>query len=185
MKLWRIRGREHGLKNGVQIFGQGLGSYGPQQTMFIVPIKGQDRPVDELAWGVKPSFSQKPMLVANTDDSLGVILFLTSYNRPGKSIGRLFVAADGGLSNVTLIGHGIGGLADGSVTWEEALFAVQGSATFVVRHTGPPDALVLVDGWEVDYQELSQDEIDRQVDAELVRLNDPRIARWKAPDIPG
>lgn len=184
MKLWRVRGREHGLRSGVRMFAQGLGSYGPGQTMFLVPIKGQDRQVGELAWGVKPSYTKKPMLVANSDDSPGVVLFLTSYNRAGKSIGRVFVADDGGLPNVSIVGHGVGGTEDGSVTWEEVLAEVRGTATFVIQHTGPPDAVVLVDSLEVEYQELSQDEIERQVDAELVRMDDPRIKRWK-PDEPG
>jgi len=184
MKLWRVRGREYGLRNGVRMFAQGLGSYGPGQTMFLVPIKGQDREVNEAAWGVKPSFNKKPMLVANSDADMGVVLYVTSYNRPGKSIGRVFVADDGGLSNVTVVGFGVGGTEDGAVTWEEALIAVTGSATLVIRHTGPPDAVVLVDGWEVDYQEWSADELERQVDAELVRMDDPRILRWK-PDEPG
>lgn len=184
MKLWRVRGREHGLRGGTRMFAQGLGSYGPQQKMFIVPIKGQDKEVNEAAWGVRPSYNKKPMLIANTDPSVGVILFLTSYNRPGKSIGHVFVAHDGGLENVQVVGYGIGGTEDGAVTWEETLVVARGTVTFVIRHTGPPDAIVLVDGWEVEYQELSQDEIDRQVDAELVRLDDPRITRWK-PEEPG
>lgn len=151
--------------------------------MFIVPIKGRDNEVDDAAWGLKQSFSQKPMLVSNLDKTPGVILFLTSYNRPGKTVGRLFVADDGGLGDVLQIGFGIGGTEDGSLTWEESLLAVRGRATVVVQHTGPPDAVVSVDGEEVKYQELSQDAIEQLVDAELVRIDDPRITRWK-PEAP-
>lgn len=180
MKLWRVRGREHGLENGVRLFAQGLGSYGPQQTLFLIPIKGRDKEVDETAWGIKPSYTGKPVIMSNYDPTPGVILCLSSYNRPGKAIGRLYIADDGGLSNVTLVGLGVGGTENGSVTWEEAVVAVRNSATLIIQHTGPPDALVLVDGEEVEYREVSADELEQQVDAEFVRIDDSRVARWKA-----
>lgn len=181
MRLWQVRGKEYGLRRNMKVFAVGLGSYGPSQTCFLVPLKGQDREVDESAWGLQASFRGKPMLVANTDHTPGVVLFLTSFNRPGKQIGRLYVVDNGHLADVLSIGYGVGGTEDGSVYWEEGLVAVRGTATFYLSHVGPPDAIVTVNGEEVHYREVAAAELERWIEGDLVRLDDPRIPRWKPP----
>lgn len=180
MKTWQIRGRDYSVGHNATVFGIGLGSYGPSQSCFIVPIRGQDREVNERAWGIQPSLSGKPMIVSNADESEGVIMHLSSFNRMGKAVGNIYAVDNGDLKNIVSVGYGVGGLPEGGVTWEEALLLVRGGATFFLNQVGPPDAIVIVSGEEVMYREIASQEIDRWVEGDLVRLDDSRVARWKA-----
>lgn len=181
MKLWNAVLKDHGLSSGNIIRGLTLGSYGPRQTCFIVPVRASgDAEIDENAWALQPTSSGKPQIVANRDPSPGMLALLTSYNRHGICLGRIYVLDTGSLDQIMVVGYGIGGNPTGAVTWDEALVLVAGEAEahFYLTNVGPPDSLVHITQQEVTVESLSPHEAQERIDGEMIRIDDPRLPRW-------
>lgn len=185
MQLWNVNLRDHGLRSGARVRGISLGSDGPGQSCFIIPVKSpMDDEIDPNAWGLLPTQTQKPQIIANSDNREGTIALLSTFNRPGKRMGQIYVIDNGQLSrSLRVIGFGIGGEIDGGVRWEEAVVAVpnDGEANFYLANVGPPDTLISIRGKEVITTEIAPAELEDRIDGELIRIDDPRLVRWKAP----
>lgn len=184
MRLFQVEWGEHSLgdKDGreVKINAVALGRYGPKQSCFLVPVRSDyDAEPRETGWGLQPSRSGKPVLVANHDDSPGVILVLSSFDRTGRRLGHLFLAHDqDDFEHVLSIGYGIGGIEGGSITWEESMIQVLGQARFVVNYVSGDDAIVTVDGEEVSHEIVSPRVLHERMESDLIHIDDPRIPRW-------
>lgn len=185
MRLHNVYWDEHSLgeKEGrdVKINAVALGRYGPKQSCFLIPVRSDyDAEPIENQWGVQSSRTGKPVLVANSDDSPGTLLYLSSFDRTGKRFGRLFLAHDqDNLAHILSVGYGIGGTDDGAVTWEDALFRVTGPARFVINYVSGDDAiLTLTDGKEVIHDIVGPITLHERLDSDLLRIDDPRIPRW-------
>jgi len=175
MRLWKILPRPYLIRPGVEISGVAVGSDGPRQSCFIVPIYVADgEGVDETAWGVRPTSTGRPRLVANSDPNVGWIMRLSTYTRPGKAVGQILVVENskGGFSR---LGYGVAGDAEGMMRWEEALVEVQGSVDFILLCTGPPDQLIRVTGTDIQQEELVGD----WPEEDWLRIDDPRIEKFE------
>jgi hypothetical protein len=174
MRIHNLVPCEHVIRPGIVINAVSVGSKGPGQSLFLVPMRSKEDEVDDTLWGLLPTSSGKPQIVANIDPKPGVLLRLSTYNRAGKRIGRLFLRSDC-LDNVVCVGFGIAGDELGELLWEEAIFAVSGSACFFLLNVGPPNELVFVEDGEVTRLPAEQGDLD---DAEYVRVDDPNVLRW-------
>lgn len=185
MRLYNAVLRDHGIKEGIAVHGIGLGNSGPGQTCLVVPIKShpQDDPPDPRAWGLRPSTSGLPQIVANADPTPGSLVMLTTYNRVDIRLGNIYVLEDSSLDDLMVVGYGVGGNANGSVLWDEALVQVTGDkpVRFFLENVGPPNTLVVVTGEEVFTEELTPSEQAERLSSDLIRIDDPRLNRWKRP----
>lgn len=179
MILWNERIGEFILKDGRPVRGIGLGSKGPLQSRFIVPIKAyKDEPIDPRKWGLRPTRSGKPSIVANEDDSLGVLARLTTFNRVDNCLGRIYAIATDPLDAILVVGYGVGGLPDNSIRYEEAFVRVTGRATFYLQNVGPPDTFITINGEEVITEQIAPDQAADRIGGELIRIDEPRLTRW-------
>lgn len=181
MILWNEVLEEFPLKGGASVRGIGLGSNGPQQSRFIVPVKShRDEPINPRRWGLRPTQSGKPQIVANQDDTVGALLFLSTFNRVDNRLGRIYVVAIHPLDAILIVGYGIGGREDNSMRYEEAVVQVQGRAQFFLQNVGPPNTLISVDGEEVIVEDLAPAQTADRIGGELIRIDEPRLLRWKS-----
>lgn len=182
MILWNERLDEFALKNGSSVRGIGLGSQGPMQSCFIIPVKSnRDEIIDPRRWGLRPTWTGKPQIAANWDDTPGAIARLTTFNRVGNRIGRIYAVAVDPLSDILVVGYGLGGSVDNRTRYEEVVVRVQGRAVFYLQNVGPPDMLLTIQGEEVITEMISPEEAAEKIGGELVRIDEPRLPRWKRP----
>lgn len=181
MILWNALLNEFTLEGGATVRGIGLGSNGPSQSCFIIPVKAhRDEEIDPRRWGIRPTLSGKPQIVANQDDTIGVLARLTTFNRVGNRLGRIYAVAVDPLDEITVVGYGIGGSADNRMRYEEAVVRVLGKAVFYLQTIGPPDLLVSIAGEEVIVEKIAPEEVTERIGGELVRIDEPRLPRWKS-----
>lgn len=185
MQLINIVAEEFGIKpaKNIRIMGTAVGAKGPNQMMFIIPIKGGETEPEPGRWGILPTTSNKPQLVANAADPGGAVLRVSTLNRrTGKRIGRIYIR-ERDLGHVTCVGYGIAGDEQGNVTWEEAVLWVHGpTLTLYLVNVGPPNEfLVYTEGEEVQRIPAEADAPEFEQD-DYIRIDDPRVRRWKAPE---
>lgn len=181
MILWNERLGEYALEGtNRSVRGISLGSSGPGQHRFIIPVKShRDEPINPEAWGVRPTMSGKPQIAANWDTREGVLARLSTFNRLDNRIGRIYLVAIHPLGDILVLGYGSGGTLDNSVRYEEAMVQIMGRALFYLQNVGPPDTLITINGKEVVTEHISPEEAADRIGGELVRVDDPRLPRWK------
>lgn len=182
MILWNEVLDEFSLKDGGSVRGIGLGSEGPGQSCFIIPVKAhRDETIDPRRWGVRETMTGKPQIVSNLDDTPGVLARLTTFNRVGHRLGRIYAVAVDPLSDILVLGYGLGGSEDNRMRYEEAVVRVIGRAVFYLQNVGPPDSLITIEGEEVSVEPLAPEQVEGAIGGELVRIDEPRLPRWKRP----
>lgn len=184
MRLVNIEPEEFGIKRDgpqqIRIIGTSVGSKGPGQNMFIMPVRKGDLEVQPELWEINPTTSGKPQIVANTAKARGgTIIKVSTLNRSGKRIGRIYIR-ERDLGSVQCVGFGIAGDEEGIVTWEEAVLRVHGPVVVLyLVNVGPPNEfLVISEGEEVTRYPATEEAAEFQAD-DYIRIDDPRVRRWK------
>lgn len=144
-----------------------LGSECEGCKQYLIPVRlpdeGEPR---ENEWIIRPSGSHRPILQSNAGPSPGMILKLSAFDAPGKVYGRIFVKR----GEPKLVSNGVGKIDDS--LFEEALFIVEGEASFVVWCSSGKELNVYVDNDEVEEIETLSDL------GELRGLDDKTIRKW-------
>lgn len=176
MRIHNVRPYEYTVKPGVVITAISVGSKGPGQSLFLIPVRAPEEAAREDEWDIRPTSSGKPQIVANSNKAPGLIIRLSTFNRPGKRNGKLFVNSES-LPAVQCIGYGIAGDPETGVMWEEAVIKVDGPALFYLLNVGPPNELIVVSD---DLEGVIHQPVEdlEPGDSEYIRIDDPRITRW-------
>lgn len=182
MRLISIVPETYGIKKDIRINAVAVGSKGPNQNMFLIPVRSGDHEPDDELWDIVPTSSNKPQIFANTAPGPGgVILRITTLNRPGRRIGKIYVR-ESDLPHFECVGFGVAGDEDGIVTWEEVVLRVDGPCLILyLVNVGPPNEFVEYDGEEVSRYPALEDNIEL-LDDDFIRIDDPRVRRWKPPE---
>jgi hypothetical protein len=169
MKLYCVEGKDFVLAHGRQRCAW-VGSECSGCRQFLVPIRiPEGEEIVEDAWSVRPSQSGRPIIQANCKSSPGTICKLSSFDKPGKVYGRIFVHKGEPL----LVSSGIG-KRDGSF-YEDAILIVNEPTSFVVWQCSGEDILIRVDNGRVEIQPVLP---EMKPFVNILALSDSLLKRW-------
>ena len=146
--------------------GTWVGSNGEKRRQVHIPVIGPAK--NESNWGVIPSRSGRPKIVADTDLSDGVIMRIFPHGF-GHIVGSVYVSMSSA-PNVMILAEGIGG---GVTKQNEYLVMVTDTATFYVISPSGNSELMFVEGGDVSTQEDPLVDLD-----EFVNVSNPGVTRW-------
>lgn len=176
MKIHNIRIKDFLLPYGVQTC-TWVGSEGDGCKQYLIPIrKPEGEHVRDNEWMIKPSSTGRPILQANVDTVAGLIILLSSFDLPGKLLGRILVLS----GDVKLVSNGVARFEDS--VFEEALFIAQADSVFEVWYTSGRNSNILVDK---NYELISSDFYDfpeRSLKALPLFLNSAGLRKWNDAD---
>lgn len=183
MRLYNITPREsifnwpdkNGKRRIVEITGQWLGTVGKRTKPQFIPIFVGTEAPNESHWGIESSETGRPKIVANSDDTPGVIALISTYVGNGHEIGRGFVHQDC-LDDVMLVAHGIGGNDSLAIRYHEYLVQVHDQAQFLILGTRKPYYyLTLTAESEIMKSQLVLPDFEK----DYVVLDDQAVANWR------
>lgn len=171
MKLYQIKSKEFGLAHGKQLCAW-VGSECEGCKQYLVPIRvPEDEEVREDEWMIRPSKTNRPILQANADKAEGLILKLSSFDKPGKVFGRIFIYE----GEPRLVTNGVGRTEN--TFFEEAIFIVTTKTMFLLWLTSGDEQLIIIDPMSGAYMRsiLNPRETDGRGETPL---NSPDLKRW-------
>jgi len=138
-----------------------VGAYGDGLRQIIVPFNDQ-REHGSTDYKIGRSKSQRPKIILENGDvpSDGTILWATTFasDQSPSLPGEIFIEKESA-RNLMVIAWGIAGFrveTDWTVTYQEALLEVQGSATLFLKMTSPPNYLWRIFNGEVNISQHPQ-----------------------------
>jgi len=167
-------------KESVEINATWVGTSGVMSRQIIVPVIGE-YPVDDLAWGVVPSRTMRPKIVANRDRRWGIIARLCGYSDKRSKYGRIYIHNDfyRHRQDVCVLAHGIGVYEATGAIWDEIIIRII-EPTIPIRFivSSVPDDLyyeIMPDTLAVSIASYGNYEIDK----DFVKINESCVPFWK------
>lgn len=146
-------------------------------TNFTPIIVGDEEP-DSQAWGLTPSRTNRPKIVANANRAKGWIAMLSAYTGDGPIVGRVFVSYSHH-ENVLVLAHGVGGTHNPPVRYSDYLIKVFPPTNFLIQGTRQPPRILSFGESEVIQSTLSDEQLHTE---NFVSLDDSSIRRWKGKE---
>lgn len=167
MKVHNLPTKEFLLAHGIQEC-VWLGSECSGCKQYLIPVRvPENEEINPLAWIIRPSSTQRPVLYANANPQPGLIIKVSAFDRPGKVYGKIFICR----GDPILVSNGVG--RHGKSLFEEALLIVQDETEVLVWYTSGVEQLLSITPDTV-VETFRVADNPRQDG-----LNAPNLRRWK------
>lgn len=171
MKIYGIEPKEFTYEWG-KMFGTEVGTPGGYHV--IIGIQAWGGEPREGGWGVIASHSNRPVIRSNSDDKVGWIARITSFNGESKKMGRI-LAPDNALACLFVVALGLSEIKTpkGVTKYEEVIITAPPGCEIYVQDTVGPGRIIHFLEKEVVVTPHSLDHLPKN------QLTDETVETWR------